>query len=122
MPSISAVAGFSYEVSTIDGCQCVRRFAISEGKPKELPNQGWLPMTPKADPDCARLTTHYRDGRALVIELDGPEHTALAGNGGFEKMLSSIALGNMPGEALKRQITKAFDLPKLPKIKRAKMR
>ena len=115
------VVGFSYDITTEDGCVMQCRYHVHKDDIKELPNAGWRPMNPTGCTVEAVLTTHYQSDKHLTIEMEGDEHVALQEDGRFDKMLASIVRGNMPGEALKRQITKAYDLPKLPKIKRPKL-
>lgn len=122
MPGQDAISGFTYLINSIDGCQMTRCFLVDEQGIREVPGPGWQPMPSTGCVSTSCLTTRYASGKLRTIDLEGDEHARLADNGGFEKLLSSIVRGNMPGEALKRQLTKAFDLPKLPKIKRLRTR
>lgn len=115
------VVGFTYEIQTVDGCTMSRNYRVQGEDVQELAREEWYPMRPSGAALQTVLTTHCQSGKRMRIELDGDEHEALQEAGRFEKMLASIARGNMPGEALKRQITKAYDLPKLPKLKRPRM-
>lgn len=121
MTTPNTVVGFTYEIQTVDGCTKTCNYRVQKETVQALPSDGWHPMAPLGAPLQAVLTTHCKSGKQMCIELDGDEHEALQTDGRFEKMLSSIARGNMPGEALKRQVTKAYQLPKLPKIKRPGM-
>lgn len=120
--SKDAVVAFTYSLHSTDQCTQKRVYSV-DGEAVSSPRVGaWEPMTPGGSVASAELRTHFKSGKTLDIELDGDDHLTLAEDGRFEKLLRSIARGNMPGEALKRQLTKALDLPKLPKVKRARMK
>lgn len=117
------VIGFSYDLHSHDGCDLRCVYKVEKDQAVEVsPRSRWIPMAPNGDITSTSLTTHLKSGKTMVIDLVGDEHAALLDHGRFEKLLQSIVRGNMPGEALKRQLTKALDLPKLPKLKRPKMR
>lgn len=116
--SRDAVVGFLYQIDTYDGCQKKSVYQVSEETIKEISSNTWEPMTPSGDVIAAKLTTHFKSGKSLDIDLEDHAHSALLEHGRFDKLLQSIVRGNMPGEALKRQLTKALDLPTLPKVKR----
>lgn len=116
------VIGFSYDLHSHDGCERKCIYKVQKDQVLEVPDAGWAPMPPHGDITRSSLTTHLESGKTMIVDLEGDEHTALLDHGRFEKLLNSIVRGNMPGEALKRQLTKALDLPKLPKLKRPKMR
>lgn len=116
--SRDSVVGFYYQINTSDGCHKKCVFKVSGESIKEIPSDGWHPMAPDGDVIAAKLTTHFKSGKSLDIDLEDNTHSALLENGRFDKLLQSITRGNMPGEALKRQLTKALDLPPLPKVKR----
>jgi hypothetical protein len=117
------VIGFTYDLHTHDGCDLRCIYKVEKDQVIEVsPHSGWAPMSPNGDITRTSLTTLLKSGKTMEIDLEGNEHVALLEHGRFEKLLQSISRGNMPGEALKRQLTKALDLPKLPKLKRPKIR
>lgn len=116
------VSSFTLMANSQDGCIRETRYLVKEGKVREVTGAQWHPMEPRRPLAGATLTTHYQSGRALTIEIDGDEHGALSEQGRLDKLLRKVVGGQMPGEALKRQLTRAMDLSPLPKIKTPRLR
>lgn len=116
------VVAFVVSEHSTDGCFRERKFVVRDQAISVLPTRDWSPSVPVASLSSATLVTHYSSGRKLEIDIEGGEFEELESQGRLHKMLSKISKGQMPGEALKRQLTKALDLLPLPKVTKKKLK
>ncbi len=117
-----SVVAFVVSEHSADGCFRERKFVVRGQSISALPTRDWSPKAPVASLSSATLITHYSSGRKLEVDIEGGEFEELQNQGRLHKMLSKISKGQTPGEALKRQLTKALDLLPLPNVTKKKLK
>jgi hypothetical protein len=106
------VVGFSAVNVSFDGCARTTLYTVNSDQSIFVSHQGkWSPMEPQMPLERAMLVTRYNSGRTLAIDLEGSEQQALIDHDRFPTLLRKIAQGQMPGQALNRQLSKALGRP-----------